>query len=162
MTLASIVILAGSRKPRRALQEVDWTLLYLFGGLFVVMRGVEASGLTEMLSEKTRFFLEDRSLLSAAGLSATAALVSNPVSNVPAVMLYVPVLEAHAGRHDLWLVLGMASTLAGNLTLIGSIANLIVVEIARDDVQISFMQYLRVGVPVTLLTLVAGALLLSR
>jgi len=161
MGLASIVIIAGSRKPRRALQQVDWTLLFLFGGLFVVMRGVEASGLTQMLFEKTRFFLEDRSLPSAAGLSATVAVVSNLVSNVPAVMLYVPVLEAHPGRHDLWLLLGMASTLAGNLTLIGSIANLIVVEIARDDVQISFMRYLRVGVPVTILTLSAGVLILA-
>jgi Na+/H+ antiporter NhaD/arsenite permease-like protein len=162
MALASIVIIAGSRKPRRALQEVDWTLLFLFGGLFVVVRGVEASGLTEMLFEKTRFLLEHRSLLSAAGLTATVALVSNLVSNVPAVMLYVPVLEVHPGRHDLWLLLGMASTLAGNLTLIGSIANLIVVEIARDDLQISFMRYLRVGVPVTILTLVAGVLVLVR
>jgi Na+/H+ antiporter NhaD/arsenite permease-like protein len=160
MGLASIVIIAGSRKPRRALQQVDWTLLFLFGGLFVVMRGVEASGLTEMLFEKTRFLLEDRTLPSAAGFSAAVAVVSNLVSNVPAVMLYVPVLEAHPGRHDLWLLLGMASTLAGNLTLIGSIANLIVVEIARDDVQISFMRYLRVGVPVTLLTLVAGVFLI--
>jgi Na+/H+ antiporter NhaD/arsenite permease-like protein len=161
MGLASIVIIAGSRKPRRAFQQVDWTLLFLFGGLFVVMRGVEASGLTQMLFEKTRFFLEDRSLLSAAGLSATVAVVSNLVSNVPAVMLYVPVLEVHPGRHDLWLLLAMASTLAGNLTLIGSIANLIVVEIVRDDVQISFLRYLRVGVPVTLLTLIAGVLILA-
>ena len=83
------------------------------------------------------------------------------VLQTTAVMLYVPVLEAHPGRHDLWLLLGMASTLAGNLTLIGSIANLIVVEIARDDVQISFMRYLRVGVPVTFLSLSAGVLILA-
>ncbi len=160
MGLASIVILAGSRKPQRALQEVDWTLLFLFAGLFVVMRGVEQAGLTAIIFERTQFLLNETSLAAATGLSATVALISNLVSNVPAVMLYIPLVEAHGGRSGLWLLLAMASTLAGNLTIIGSVANLIVMEVTKNEVHISFFEYLKVGLPVTILTLLVGVALL--
>jgi Na+/H+ antiporter NhaD/arsenite permease-like protein len=160
MALASVVILAGSRQPRRALQEVDWTLLFLFAGLFVVMRGVEASGLTALLFEKTKHLLQQDSLAAAAGLTGAVAVVSNLVSNVPAVMLYVPLIEAQGAREQLWLLLAMASTLAGNLTIIGSVANLIVLEATKEEVAISFLEYLKVGAPLTILTLLLGVLLL--
>ncbi len=160
MALASIVILAGSRKPLRALQQVDWTLLFLFAGLFVVMRGVEEAGLTALIFQRTRFLLDEASLTAAAGLSAVIAALSNLVSNVPAVMLYIPLLKARAAGDTVWLLLAMASTLAGNLTVIGSVANLIVLETTKDDVRISFLEYFRTGLPVTLLTIVAGVLIL--
>ncbi len=160
MTVGSIIIIAGSRKPRRALQQVDWTLLFLFAGLFVVMRGVEVSGLTGIMLDRTRSLLTQSSLAATAGLAGTVALISNLVSNVPAVMLYIPIIQAQAVRDNLWLVLAMASTLAGNLTIIGSIANLIVLEASKDEVRITFTEYLKVGIPVTLLTLFAGILIL--
>jgi len=161
MGLASIVILAGSRHPRRALQEVDWTLLFLFAGLFVVMRGVEVAGLTAIVFEQTRFLLRETTLVGAAGLSASIAFLSNLVSNVPAVMLYIPLLKAQGAGDNLWLLLAMASTLAGNLTIIGSVANLIVLEASKDEVAISFLEYLKVGLPVTVLTIAAGVLMLQ-
>jgi Na+/H+ antiporter NhaD/arsenite permease-like protein len=161
MALASVVILAGSRKPRGALQKVDWTLLFLFGGLFVVMRGVQISGLTDLLFKRTRFLLEGHTLGSALGLAGAVTVLSNLVSNVPAVMLYVPLVETQPAPDRLWLLLAMASTLAGNLTLIGSVANLIVLESAKEEVEISFLEHLKVGAPLTILTLVAGVLILS-
>ncbi len=160
MALASIVILAGSRKPLRALQQIDWTLLFLFAGLFVVMRGVEEAGLTAVIFERTRSLLSNTSVAALAGLSAAIAVLSNLVSNVPAVMLYIPMLKAHAAGETLWLLLAMASTLAGNLTIIGSVANLIVLEATKDDVSISFREYLKAGLPVTILTILAGVLIL--
>lgn len=160
MGLASVAILAGSRRPRRALQGVDWTLLFLFAGLFVVMRGVEVSGLTGLVLERTESFLAEHTLAASAGFAAAVGLVSNLVSNVPAVMLYTPILQAHQNAHHLWLQLAMASTLAGNLTIIGSIANLIVLEAARDQVEISFWEYFKVGFPLTILTMVIGVLFL--
>ncbi len=160
MALASIVILAGSRQPLRALQRVDWTLLFLFAGLFVVMRGVEEAGLTSLIFQRTRFLLGESSVRGAAGLSSVIAALSNLVSNVPAVMLYIPLLKAQAASETVWLLLAMASTLAGNLTVIGSVANLIVLETTKDDVRISFMEYFKTGLPVTLLTIVAGVLIL--
>ncbi len=161
MTLASLVILAGSREPRRALQQVDWTLLFLFAGLFVVMRGVEVAGLTALVFEHTRPFMTTDTLKAAMGFSSAVAAISNIVSNVPAVMLYVPLIEAQAIRDHLWLLLAMSSTLAGNLTIIGSVANLIVLEVTKDDVRISFMEYFKVGAPLTILTLLAGILIIK-
>jgi len=160
MGLASLVILAGSRKPRRALQRVDWTLLFLFAGLFVVMRGVEHAGLVQLVIGDTDFTL-GQSASSRLGFSGSVILVSNLVSNVPAVMLYAPLIQYQPNPETLWLMLAMASTLAGNLTLIGSIANLIVVEIAKDEAPISFLEYLKVGLPLTIGTVLLGMLVLG-
>jgi len=160
MTLASLVVIAGSRQPRRALQRVDWTLLFLFAGLFVVMRGVEQAGLVSLVLEKVRFSVETGFAASLA-LSGGIVVVSNLVSNVPAVMLYSPIVQHHGSPADLWLVLAMASTLAGNLTIIGSVANLIVIEAAKDDARISFWEYFKVGFPLTILTVILGVLILA-
>ncbi len=129
-------------------------------GLFVVMRGVEVAGLTSLVFEQTGPFLAANTLKAAAGFSAVVAVISNIVSNVPAVMLYVPLIQAQAVRDHLCLLLAMSSTLAGNLTIIGSVANLIVLEVTKDDVRISFMEYLKVGAPLTLLTVLVGVLFL--
>jgi Na+/H+ antiporter NhaD/arsenite permease-like protein len=86
--------------------------------------------------------------------------MSNLVSNVPAVMLFSHLVPELPDPGRAWLTLAMASTLAGNLTVVGSIANLIVVEGARRVCPISFREYLKVGVPATLLTLAAGVLML--
>lgn len=83
------------------------------------------------------------------------------VSNVPAVMLLKSLVTRFSNPHRVWLTLAMASTLAGNLTITGSVANIIVVERARKEVAITFSDYFRIGLPVTLLTLVAGRLWLS-
>lgn len=90
----------------------------------------------------------------------TAAL-SNVVSNVPAGLLLKPVVTTLGEPQRAWLLVAMASTLAGNLTLIGSVANLIVVEAAREArIDIGFMEYARVGVRLTLATLLLGWALL--
>ena len=94
-------------------------------------------------------------------LSGFCALLSNLVSNVPAVLLFRPLVAQLPDPRHAWLTLAMSSTLAGNLTILGSVANLIVVQRARHEVRISFWQYLRAGVPLTLLTLVVGGWYLS-
>jgi Na+/H+ antiporter NhaD/arsenite permease-like protein len=97
--------------------------------------------------------------LAAALKSLVSAGLSNLVSNVPAVLLMEPVLQAvpAASRETAWLALAMSSTFAGNLTVLGSVANLIVIENAgREGVTISFWAYSKAGVPLTLLTLALG------
>ena len=91
-------------------------------------------------------------------LSGVAAALSNLVSNVPAVLILRPFLAHVPNPSESWLALAMSSTLAGNLTLLGSVANLIVVQHARRKVDIGFWEYARVGVPLTALTLVVGIL----
>jgi Na+/H+ antiporter NhaD/arsenite permease-like protein len=91
----------------------------------------------------------------------TAAL-SNVISNVPAVLALKPFVQNLPEADRAWLVVAMSSTLAGNLTLIGSVANLIVAERARAaGIELSFATYCRVGIPLTLLSLAFGAWWLS-
>ncbi len=93
-------------------------------------------------------------------LSACAATLSNIVSNVPAVLVFKPLVTHLPDPRHAWLTLAMSSTLAGNLTVLGSVANLIVVERARHAANISFWEYAKVGIPVTLVTLAIGVALL--
>jgi Na+/H+ antiporter NhaD/arsenite permease-like protein len=90
-------------------------------------------------------------------LSTFSALLSNIVSNVPAVLVFRPIVPRLADPSLGWLTLAMSSTLAGNLTVLGSVANLIVVQRARHDVRITFWDHCRVGIPLTVLSLVVGA-----
>jgi Na+/H+ antiporter NhaD/arsenite permease-like protein len=91
-----------------------------------------------------------------------AVVLSNLVSNVPAVMLFRPVVPTLADPHTAWLTLAMATTLAGNLTLLGSVANLIVAEIARHrGVKLGFFEYLKAGAPIAVLSLLVGIAWLS-
>jgi Na+/H+ antiporter NhaD/arsenite permease-like protein len=136
--------------PSTIYEQIDWTLLVMFAGLFIVVRGAETTGLLEELVRK----VGSERLKSVATLSVVAAVLSNLVSNVPAMLLFKPIYPQIRQGMSTGLVLASASTLAGNLTLLGSIANLIVVEQARrEGIEIGFVEYLKVGVPVTIITL---------
>jgi Na+/H+ antiporter NhaD/arsenite permease-like protein len=154
---AAILLITRSLEPRLVYDEVDWGLLVFFIGLFLIVGGAEQVGLTSMLLEVAqRWNLHNPGILTI----ATAAL-SNLVSNVPAVMLLKSLAPGFHNPNHAWLVLAMASTLAGNLTITGSIANIIVVERSRPAVHIGFWDYFRVGLPVTAATLIFGWLWLS-
>jgi uncharacterized membrane protein (UPF0127 family) len=154
-------MLVGGVRTERVLEGVDWTLLLFFSGLFVVMHGVEVSGLARTMIEGAGGVAATSPLGRIAGLSFVSAFLSNVVSNVPAVMLLKPFIESLGGDRTLWLTLAMSSTLAGNLTLIGSVANLIVAQQARKRVEIGFLEYFRVGALITVLTLGIGILVLA-
>jgi len=137
-------------QPRSIYEQIDWTLLVMFAGLFIVVRGAETTHLLEDLVQAAG----PERLKNVAVLSVAAAALSNLVSNVPAVLLFKPIYPQISQGMSTGLVLASASTLAGNLTLLGSIANLIVIEQARrEGIEISFIDYLKVGLPVTLVTL---------
>ena len=149
---AALMLITRTREPRLVYDEVDWGLLVFFVGLFVIVGGAENAGLTgDLYAVAARLNLQ-----SAGVLTVVTALLSNVVSNVPAVMVLKSLVASFRDPQTGWLVLAMASTLAGNLTITGSVANLIVVERAHDEVHIGFWDYSRVGIPVTLLTLAAG------
>lgn len=164
MTAGAAVILAGATRPRRALQQVDWSLLLFFGGLFVVMRGVDQAGLAGAVVAGIAGPLDGGGALVLARMGAAVTALSQAVSNVPAVMLFVPSMEALPGQMSstLWLGLAAFSTLAGNLTIIGSVANVIVFESARrEGVEVGFLEYFRAGAPLTLGTLAIAWAVLS-
>jgi Na+/H+ antiporter NhaD/arsenite permease-like protein len=152
---AAAVLLLDRVNPAKVYAHIDWSLLLMFAGLFVVVRAFEVyvlgvSGVDDWAARADPVW----------ALSGLSAVLSNVVSNVPAVLLFKPVVEAmpEATRETAWLALALSSTFAGNLTVLGSVANLIVVEQARKEgVTIGFRDYCRVGVPVTLVTLAVGA-----
>ncbi len=158
---AVVLLLIGGVSTEKILEGVDWTLLLFFSGLFVVMHGVEASGLATSLIGKMGDLTSYSSVGKIAGLSVVSVILSNLVSNVPAVMLLKPLTQSLGNGHFLWLALAMSSTLAGNLTLIGSVANLIVAQQARRKVEIGFMEYFRVGALITAITIAIGIAVLA-
>jgi Na+/H+ antiporter NhaD/arsenite permease-like protein len=158
---AMLLLVGGGVSTEKVLEGVDWTLLLFFSGLFIVMHGVEVSGLAAAVIAKAGDLTVLSPLGRIAGLSAVSVVLSNLVSNVPAVMLLKPLVQTLGSGQSIWLALAMSSTLAGNLTLIGSVANLIVVQQARKRVEIGFMEYFRVGALITAVTIAIGIAVLA-
>ena len=157
IVVGALLLITRRVKPEKIYREIDWSLLVLFAGLFIVIAGIEKTALLDDLAALAAHLELNRIGV----LSGLAAILSNVVSNVPAVLLFKPLMAHLANPSRGWLALAMSSTLAGNLTLLGSVANLIVVERARHAVNISFAEYLKVGVPLTVLSTLLGVLLLS-
>ncbi len=158
--LAAAALLLVTRRvdPDHVLSQVDWSLLVFFSGLFVVTGALTYTRWSDALFAVG----EPIAQAGVAPLSLVTVILSNLISNVPAVLLFRPLVPLFADRERVWLTLAMASTLAGNLTLLGSVANLIVAESARSrGVKLSFGEYLKAGVPITLVTLLVGILWLT-
>ena len=152
----ALLLITRRLKPERIYREIDWSLLALFVGLFVVIAGVERTPFpADLFAVASRYRLE-RTL----PMTVFAAVLSNLVSNVPAVLMFRGFVTRLPDAAHAWLTLAMSSTLAGNLTVLGSVANLIVVQRARSRVHIGFWEYAKAGVPITILTLAVGVLLL--
>ena len=152
--IAGCVLLLTRRiKPKKILNAVDTDLLFFFGALFIVTGALEKSGITLQLMSGLKPMMDN----NAFALSAITVVLSNLVSNVPAVLLLRPLVQSLANPQAGWLTLAAASTLAGNLTLLGSVANLIVAESAsRRGVKLEFWEYTKAGFIITIISLVLG------
>lgn len=160
LAAAALLMAVGNRSPRRVFERVDFVLLLFFAGLFVVVYGVDATGWTERMLSALRPHLGSSASGQVVALSAVSVVASNLFSNVPFVMLAGKWIPAFAEPTLMWFALALSSTLAGNLTLVGSVANLIVAESAGERCRLGFLDYLAAGVPVTLVTTAAGVGLL--
>ena len=149
---AAALLVTRTTEPRKLYAQVDWGLLVFFVGLFLIVGGAENAGIVARLLSLARHW----NLQRLGVFTVVVAVLGNLVSNVPAVMLLKSLVPAFADPHAAWLTLAMASTLAGNLTITGSVANIIVVESAAPDVQIGFWDYFRAGLPITVLTILFG------
>ncbi len=149
--LAACLLLFTRRvQPETVFREFNWELLLFFAALFVVTGSLEANGVAESLFHALNLGPQT----GVAAFAALTAILSNAVSNVPAVLLLRPVVASLPSPEAGWLALAAISTLAGNLTLLGSVANLIVAELAAGrGVRLSFGEYVRAGIPITLVTL---------
>jgi Na+/H+ antiporter NhaD/arsenite permease-like protein len=157
--LAAAALLFTRRlKPKRVLNLVDWPILLFFAALFVVTASLETTGITEVLFH----YLSPIAAQGLVSFGLITAVISNLISNVPAVLLLQTLIPGFADPNQAWLMLAAASTLAGNFTLLGSVANLIVAEIAgRWGVHLRFGDYFKAGVPITISTLIVAFIWLS-
>jgi Na+/H+ antiporter NhaD/arsenite permease-like protein len=150
---AAGVLMLDRVRPEKVYEAIDWPLLVMFTGLFVVVHAFEANVVRHWGIDRWHALLESPVVL----VSALSVFLSNLVSNVPAVLLFKPLMDVMPQKELAWLALAMSSTLAGNLTVLGSVANLIVVENARRaGTELGFVEYLKVGIPLTVLTTVVG------
>jgi Na+/H+ antiporter NhaD/arsenite permease-like protein len=157
LIVGALLLVTRRVKPERVYREIDWGLLVMFSGLFVVVAGMEKTPLaSDFFALAGRHGLE-----RTAPMSIFTAILSNLLSNVPAVLVFKPLVPKLADPARAWLTLAMSSTLAGNLTVLGSVANLIVIERARREVRISFLEYAKAGVPLTVVTLAIGIWMLQ-
>lgn len=150
---ASILLITRRIKPERVFTEIDWSLLVFFSCLFIITHTINIyfySAITRLENYSfTGNLISDFSIVS--------AILSNLISNVPAVLILSPTVFKIQNNQTIWLALAMSSTFAGNLTLIGSVANLIVAESSkRRGIRLEFGEYLKAGVPITIITLIIG------
>jgi Na+/H+ antiporter NhaD/arsenite permease-like protein len=153
----AFLLLTRRVRPQKIYIEIDWPLLVMFAGLFVVVAGVEKTLLTpETVAAAGHLRLDNRVVLA-----GVTGLLSNIVSNVPAVLLLKPFVPNLHDPQRAWMIIAMTATFAGNFTLVGSVANLIVAQRAKArGVEIGFWAYFKVGAPLSLVTILIGLLLL--
>ena len=153
---AALVMVLARRDTHEVLKLVDWHLLVCFAALFIVVEGLNGTGLPEHL----RPGLGAGRMAQAWNLTWFSVVGSNIFSNVPFVLVAGKWIASFAHPELMWKVLALTTTFAGNLTILGSVANIIVVESARGHVEIGFWDYAKLGIPITLLTTVTGVALL--
>lgn len=146
---ASLILIFGRIRPSKVIKQVDWVLLLFFSGLFIVVHTIERTGI---FSQLINHFTMSGSISGLSGLHFLSLILSQIVSNVPYTILMIPVLKP-VSSNLLWMALASSSTLAGNATIIGAMANLIVIESAGSQgIAIRFWEFFKIGMLITLIT----------
>ena len=157
---AVLVMVLARRDTHEVLKLVDWHLLVFFAALFVVVDGLSDTGLPDAIYRHLQPVFGSSVTAQTWNLTWFSAAGSNIFSNVPFVLVAGKWIARFAEPELMWKVLALATTFAGNLTIIGSVANMIVVESARGHIEVSFWDYARFGIPITVLTTLAGVIVL--
>jgi Na+/H+ antiporter NhaD/arsenite permease-like protein len=152
---ATLLFLLSNRNEACVLKRIDWNLLLFFAGLFIVVGGLQISGVTALILNRTGGFLSG-GFVNFASFGALTILGSNFFANVPYVLVIAESIQKLSEPTLMWFTLAFASTIAGNLTILGAVANVIVVERARGICDISFGEFFRFGLVSTLINFVIG------
>ncbi len=157
LTGAALILLLGKAKPSKVIKEVDWILLLFFASLFILVAAIEKVGLLDNIMKINL----TENISGILGIHGISLFMTQIVSNVPFTVLMTPLMES-VNSQTLWLCLASASTLAGNATILGAMANLIVIESAeKEGVKIGFWQFFKIGIIVTLVTFIVSILIFS-
>jgi Na+/H+ antiporter NhaD/arsenite permease-like protein len=161
ISVGAFILIIGRVKAENIYRRLDWELLLFFASLFVVIKGFEASGALEHLIGYFQKGLQGGMTSQLFAVSGVMLILSNLVSNLPAVLLFRPLVPSFPNTHYIWLAVASTSTLAGNATPFSSVANLIVLQQAGKKVKITFWEFARVGLIVTLITTLAAIAILA-
>jgi Na+/H+ antiporter NhaD/arsenite permease-like protein len=157
---AAVVMVLAKRDTHKVLKLVDWHLLLFFAALFVVVDGLGDTGLPDAIYGHLKPLFGSTVLTQSWNLAWFSIAGSNVFSNVPFVLVAGKWISRFNDPELMWKVLALSTTFAGNLTIVGSVANMIVIESARKHLEVSFWDYARLGIPITILTTAAGVILL--
>jgi Na+/H+ antiporter NhaD/arsenite permease-like protein len=151
-----VLVIVDREEPTEIFARVDWRLLVLFSCLFIVVRGFAKTGIVDAAWDAAAPHMNFGNPIGLAWFSGLMTAGSNLVSNVPMVLLTGPYLEKLGSAELGWVLVGFVTTVAGNLTILGSVANIIVAEGAKSHYTLGFVEYLRFGLVSTTLVLLAG------
>jgi Na+/H+ antiporter NhaD/arsenite permease-like protein len=157
----ALVMVLARRDTHEVLKLVDWHLLVFFAALFIVVEGLTGTGLPDQVYRWVSPILGTSGGSQLWSFAWFSALGSNIFSNVPFVLVAGKWIGNLARPELMWKVMALSTTFAGNLTILGSVANIIVVESARSHIEVGFWDYARYGIPVTIVTTLTGLLILS-
>jgi Na+/H+ antiporter NhaD/arsenite permease-like protein len=157
---AALIMVLARRDTHEVLKLVDWHLMVFFAALFVVVEALNGTGLPDQIYGRLKGMFGENTTAQAWNLAWFSIAGSNIFSNVPFVLVAGKWLGNFAQPELMWKVLALTTTFAGNLTILGSVANIIVVESARGHIEVGFWDYAKFGIPITLLTTVIGLVIL--
>lgn len=160
LTGGTVIMVLARKDTHQVLKFVDWHLLLFFAGLFVVVESVNRTGLPDQIYNNLRWIFGGSQTSQGWNLAWFSAVGSNIFSNVPFVLVAGKWIPNFTNPELMWKVMALATTFAGNLTILGSVANIIVVESARGYVEVGFWDYAKYGIPVTIITTVVGMFIL--
>jgi Na+/H+ antiporter NhaD/arsenite permease-like protein len=161
ISVGAFILIIGRVRSQNIYHRLDWELLLFFASLFVVIKGFEASGAIERVIGFFQPGLQGSMVRQLFAVSGVMLVLSNLVSNLPAVILFRSVVPSFPNTHYIWLAVASTSTLAGNATPFSSVANLIVLQQAGKKVKITFWEFARVGLIITLITTLAAIAILA-
>jgi Na+/H+ antiporter NhaD/arsenite permease-like protein len=161
ISVGAFILIIGRVRSQNIYQRLDWELLLFFASLFVVIKGFEASGAIDHVIGFFQSGLQGSMISQLFAVSGVMLILSNLVSNLPAVILFRSVVPSFPNTHYIWLAVASTSTLAGNATPFSSVANLIVLQQAGKKVKITFWEFTRVGLIITLITTLAAIAILA-
>jgi Na+/H+ antiporter NhaD/arsenite permease-like protein len=161
ISVGAFILIIGRVRSQNIYHRLDWELLLFFASLFVVIKGFEASGAIEPVIGFFQSGLQGSMVSQLFAVSGVMLVLSNLVSNLPAVILFRSVVPSFPNTHYIWLAVASTSTLAGNATPFSSVANLIVLQQAGKKVKITFWEFARVGLIITLITTLAAIAILA-
>jgi Na+/H+ antiporter NhaD/arsenite permease-like protein len=161
ISVGAFILIIGRVRSENIYRRLDWELLLFFASLFVVIKGFQASGAIEHVIGFFQSGLHGSISSQLFAVSGVMLILSNLVSNLPAVILFRSVVPSFPNTHYIWLAVASTSTLAGNATPFSSVANLIVLQQAGKKVKITFWEFARVGLIITLITTLAAIAILA-